>query len=351
MRWLAALALAGAVVHPAANPPRNVDDVQFLDARVGFLTSSTGQFDHEPARIRRTTDGGRTWHDVWTQPRTRLGWIAFADRRHGFVGGKHFIVRTRDGGLTWTRSPMRFPRTTPRWTNTLLEPHFVTPSLGLAVADPAGWAYGIFLRTTNGGTTWANVRGPRAVTDVSIVSRRTWFALGRRLYRSDDGGRTWRTLALPRVPYSLAAVDFLDGRRGYVAGGYVAMTEASPSQAVWATRDGGRTWHRRYVNPEHGFRPGGDNPFVRLRFVDARRGWATTGLCKCCPSGPCAGNVYVTRDGGSTWRRRGTEVQLSTVGTRYAWAVAPCDVECSVVLKTTNAGRTWRPLWGLKRRP
>jgi photosystem II stability/assembly factor-like uncharacterized protein len=324
-------------------PARNIDDVLFLTPRVGFLASSKGQFDHEPARIQRTGDGGRTWHDVWKRPNTDLQWIAFADPQHGFVGGDGFVLRTRDGGRTWTRVPMRLPRDLPRWTNVQLEPHFVTPALGFAVPDPAGWIYDVFLRTIDGGRTWTHVHGPKGVYDVSFVSPRTGFALGRHLYRTDDAGGTWMQLALPHVPYSLAAVDFLDARHGFVAGGWPAVTERGPSQAVFATRDGGRTWQRRYVNPHRGYSPRGDNPFARLRFVDARHGWATTGLCKCCPSGPCAGNVYVTTDGGYTWRRRGSEVELTTVGRRDAWAIA-CDFDCDVVWRTTDAGRVWRPI-------
>jgi photosystem II stability/assembly factor-like uncharacterized protein len=152
-------------------------------------------------------------------------------------------------------------------------------------------------------------------------------------------------LSLPRVPYALAAVDFLDARRGFVAGGWVAAAERAPSQVVFATTDGGRTWQRRFVNPHRGFSKLGGNPIARVHFVDVRRGWATTGLCKCCPSGPCAGDILVTRDGGYTWRRRGIEMQISTIGVRYAWALQPCDFECHVVLKTTDAGRTWQPLW------
>jgi photosystem II stability/assembly factor-like uncharacterized protein len=350
MRWLVALALAGVGVHSAARPPTNIDDVEFLNARVGFLTASTGQFDHEPARIQRTTDGGRTWHDVWARPRTHLGWIAFADARHGFVGGDGFILRTRDGGRTWTRARMVLPRRLKgqRLFLLRLDPTFVTLTIGFAVTDPASWSGPVFLRTSDGGVHWSHVRGTRDVYDVDFVSRRLGFAIGTSLYRTTDGGASWHKLHRPRAPFPLAAVDFVDARHGFVAGGWPAVTERRPSQVIFATSDGGRTWTRRFVNPHRGFSKQGGNPFARLRFVDGRRGWATTGLCKCCPSGPCAGDVLVTGDGGYTWRRHGTEMQISTIGARYAWALQPCDFECHVVLTTTDAGRTWRPLWRRK---
>jgi photosystem II stability/assembly factor-like uncharacterized protein len=323
-------------------PARNIADIEFLTPSLGFLTSSKGQFDHEPGRIQRSTDGGRAWHDVWTGRDARLDWIAFADRRHGFVGGDGFILRTTDGGSTWRRSPMSAPHD--GGPPLQLEPTFVTPSVGFAVTDPSSFAGPVFVRTTDGGLHWRRVRGLRSVDDVDFVSRRVGFALGTKLYRTNDGGATWHPIGIPNVPYSLVAVDFLDARRGFLGGGYAAVLEKGPSQAVFATTDGGRTWQRRYVNPHHGFSAHGGDPFARLRFVDGRRGWATTGLCKCCPSGPCAGTVYVTRDGGYTWRRRGTEVQLTTVGADDAWATPRCDIECDVLWRTTDAGRTWRPI-------
>jgi photosystem II stability/assembly factor-like uncharacterized protein len=324
-----------------AGPARNIGDVVFLSARVGFLVSSTGQFDHEPARIQRSRDGGRTWHDVWRVRRGGLSWITFADTRHGFAGGNGFILRTSDGGTTWKRSPMKVPKSVQRFW--LLEPHFVTPELGLAVTDPSSFGGPVFLRTTDGGVHWKNVRVLRWVRDVDFVNRQTGFALARRLYRTDDGGASWHAIGAPNVPY-LAAADFLDAKKGFVAGGYEAMTERGPSQVVFATRDGGRTWQRRFLNACHGFSRCGDNPFARLRFIDNRHGWATTGLCKCCPSGPCVGAIYVTRDGGYSWRRRGTETQLTTVGARFAWARPGCDLECDLLWHTTNGGRSWRPI-------
>lgn len=323
-------------------PARNIADIVFLTPALGFLTSSKGQFDHEPGRIQRTTDGGRTWHDVWTGRNTHLSWIAFADRRHGFVGGERFILRTTDGGATWRRSPMSMPKRVERFT--FLEPRFLTASRGFAVTDPSSFGGAPFLRTTDGGLRWRPIRGLQGVGDIDFVSARSGFALGTKLYRTDDAGVTWRGLDLPHVPYSLAAVDFLDTRHGFVAGGYVAMAEQPPAQAVFATSDGGHTWERRYANPHRGFSAQGGDPFARLRFVDARRGWATTGLCKCCPSGPCAGAIYVTKDGGYSWRRRGEEVQLTTVGARDAWAIPGCDIDCDVLWRTTDAGDNWRPI-------
>lgn len=316
-------------------PATHIADVAFLARSVGFLAAK--------GRIQRTTDGGRDWSDVWHRAGANLEWIAFADPRHGFAGGDGFILRTVDGGKSWRRGPMSLPvPDTPPWVR--VEPDFVTPATGFAVTDPTSFGRSVFLRTADGGAHWSRIRGPQYVRDVDFVSARTGFALGSKLYRTDDAGVTWRTLALPHVPYALAAIDFLDTRRGFVAGGNPAMTETAPAQALFTTRDGGLTWEQRYVNPHRGFSLHGGDPFARLHFVDAENGWATTGLCKCCPSGPCAGGIYVTHDSGRSWRRLGAEIQFSAVSAKDAWALPYCDLECDVLLRTTDSGRSWRPI-------
>jgi photosystem II stability/assembly factor-like uncharacterized protein len=55
--------------------------------------------------------------------------------------------------------------------------------------------------------------------------------------------------------------------------------------------------------------------------------------------------VYVTRDGGWTWRdTRQQEAQLSTIGRRYGWLLPRCDVECNALWRTRDGGLSWAPL-------
>jgi photosystem II stability/assembly factor-like uncharacterized protein len=63
------------------------------------------------------------------------------------------------------------------------------------------------------------------------------------VYRSTDGGHAWREL--PRPPGSLrgATISFANSRSGWI------LESAHPDQVgghLYATRDGGRTWHRQF---------------------------------------------------------------------------------------------------------
>jgi photosystem II stability/assembly factor-like uncharacterized protein len=116
----------------------------------------------------RSDDGGRSWRPVRVTPRMRFNGLAVLDARHwwldgftcpnagktigpklpglGFAkparcGGKSYLLRTADGGRTWTAIRFRGPPP-----STL---SFVTPNVGYAW-DVAGGLD----RTTDGGRTW-----------------------------------------------------------------------------------------------------------------------------------------------------------------------------------------------------
>jgi len=137
-----------------------------------------------------------------------------------------------------------------------------------------------------------------------------WYAvfnvntLAETLYRTTDGGRTWRASAAPG--HNLAAgtgdiVQFLTPARGWLTD----TLATAPVEGLYATADGGISWHlvaslRRVrgagVLPELGqvrFQPGGTT------------GWLGGGLsCRA---------LYRTGDGGRTWQRAGIPVPAGSL--------------------------------------
>jgi len=79
------------------------------------------------------------------------------------------------------------------------------------------------------------------LNDAAVVGRYCW-AVGDRgvVCDSEDGGRTWRTRALP-FDCRLTSVCFLTNRRGWIAG-VRASGDASGSAVLLMTRDGGESW-------------------------------------------------------------------------------------------------------------
>jgi photosystem II stability/assembly factor-like uncharacterized protein len=54
----------------------------------------------------KTTDGGKTWSEIplVDDPRVREFGIAFLDEMHGWVGAAPHGFETTDGGATWTKA-------------------------------------------------------------------------------------------------------------------------------------------------------------------------------------------------------------------------------------------------------
>ena len=179
-----------------------------------------------PARIYRTTDGGRTWAQAWfdDSPGVFLDGLAFIDGRRGMavgdpMDGRFLLLATDDGGASWKPWP--------------------AASRPLAAEGEAAFAAsGTSLAVLGRDLLWLVTGGPMS-----------------RVWRSTDGGRGWEA-----APSALAdgapskggfSAAFLDRRRGIVVGGdYRAEAEAAGNAAV--SEDGGRTW-----TPVADKRPGG----------------------------------------------------------------------------------------------
>jgi len=96
--------------------PRGIEfaTVDFASARVGFVTGN--------GRLYRTRDGGRSWRRLFSLGARQARKVSFSDSKHGFVDvsvpesmgcmdcfdpGTTSIMRTDDGGRTWTPQFLR----------------------------------------------------------------------------------------------------------------------------------------------------------------------------------------------------------------------------------------------------
>jgi photosystem II stability/assembly factor-like uncharacterized protein len=189
-------------------------------------------------------------------------------------------------------------------------------SLGFAAGD-----FGTLIRTADGGATWTGVPTgtTAALSRISIADQNTVVVGGGCvLLRSDDGGQTFKRLALACGGSRVAALAFPSPQNGFVL---------LASGTLLRTTDGGAS-----------FAPGGAIPDTAtdLFFTDSSTGFAVTRAA-------AGGAVYRTTDGGGTWFARTTSTQglngvyFASAGTGYAVGAA------STVLKTTDGGETWDP--------
>src|SRR5438270_11745259 len=140
----------------------NLRGASFVDANTGTVVGENGT-------IVRTTDGGNTW-TIQASGTTQTLWaVSFTDANHGTaVGEAGTIVGTTDGGDHWVTQPSGT-------TFQLRGVSYSDTNNGAAVGDS-----GTILRTTDGGNTWDPQSSGTANTlfGVSFVDTNTGTAVG-----------------------------------------------------------------------------------------------------------------------------------------------------------------------------
>ncbi len=269
IRTAAALALALAAAPARAGwtqlssgTPNELFDIDFpVDSITGYAVGGGGV-------ILKTTDGGATWTNVqdpaYTESNLDLHFPVDASTGY-VVGGLGRILKTVDGGANWTALA---PPVTPNFRGV----YFVDNLTGYVVGDAR-----TILKTTDGGNNWTDVSDPATscitLQDVCFpVDATTGYVVGACILKTTDGGGTWTDVAPAANAY--VAVDFPVN----VSAGTAV---ANAPDVISRTTDGGSNWTTQAAAID-----------VRdVDFADASIGYATL----------ISGLVLKTTDGGVTW--------------------------------------------------
>ena len=229
----------------------------------------------------KSTDGAMTWSPVFDKEGTSaIGSIAVAASNHnvlyvgtgeacirGNISHGDGVYRSLDGGKTWKNVGLHDSRAIGK---VIINPSNPDIVFVAALGHPYGpnTERGIF-RTTDGGKTWEKVlfkdentggidvafdpHNPNILFAALWQARRTSWSMssggpGSGLYRSNDGGTTWKRLeehGLPKGPYGKIGVAV-----GASSDRVYALIEAhNPDGGLYRSDDGGESW--QLVNPSH----------------------------------------------------------------------------------------------------
>jgi photosystem II stability/assembly factor-like uncharacterized protein len=221
-----------------------------------------------------------------------------------------------------------------------------------------GTAGGGVWRSRNGGATWQPVFDKQSVSAIGAVAidptneRVVWAGTGEAnprndvsygdgLYKSSDGGKTWRRAGLAGVwSISRIAIDPRDPRH-VVVGAFGDPFKDSTNRGVYVTFDGGENWSKSlYLSPASGASDVAINP-VDPKIVYAgmwhfrRVPWTFT-------SGGPDGGLYKSTDGGRTWRKLGGHGLPQGFTGRIGLAIAPSRPSRIFALIEAAGGILWR---------
>ena len=230
-----------------------------------------------------------------------------------------------------------------------------------------GGAHGGIFKTTNGGTTFKPLFQDQAVLSVGAITiapsdpnviwlgtgegdPRNSASFGNGVYRSTDGGETWKHLGLADTErIKRIKVDPRDPDTAYVA----ALGHAwgpNEERGVFKTTDGGKTWAKvLYLDKDTGC---GDidldpqNPRILYAgmYTFRRKPWRFD-------SGGGQTALYQTKDGGATWKKL-TQGLPKTPMDRIGVAIARSNPNIVYLITETKTegnlfrsddrGETWR---------
>ena len=333
----------------------------------------------------RTSDGGRHWANVsppgfaeiatdfqnpgfedslgYALPNAHRGWVVAA-KDLGTQGSQIHVWRTTDGGRHWRES--HFPV---RYADDSFHVQFLDDRHGvlLALGSPgAGLMAKEFFRTSDGGQTWQHMASPDHLGwsfYPSGMAFRTpmegWIAASYHggpdapFLHTTDGGRSWHNQFLPLptdrddvYANTYPPLFFGHERR---SGLFVSdIRNAKIGASLYETGDGGRHWRRGGALPGRQGDMSGSGA-LGISFADFRHGWTTDN----------AHGLFVTRNGGQTWRQMarrfgptppaGEEAwewtQLDFIAPKTGWALfrrRTQDKLFSDLYQTQDGGRHWR---------
>ena len=328
---LAATLLAGVAAHPSSPWTFQPSPVTERLRGVSAASDSVAWASGNNGTVVRTVDGGATWTRATVPGAESLDFrdIESFGPDIAYVlaigpGDTSRVYKTDNGGKTWT---LQFTNPDPRAFYDAIA--FWDERTGIAVGDPVDGRFTI-LRTADGGATWSRVPAasiPEALPgDGAFAASGTcltvygdhdaWFGTGgaarARVYRSTDQGLSWSAADTPvmagNASSGVFSLAFADADRGVAVGGDYRL-ERETGDNLSITNDGGKTWAFAGSTRLRSFRSA-------VAYVPGSKGSRLIAV------GP--GGTDTSSDGGRTWAPLGDEgfhaLSVSPTG-RTAWAV------------------------------
>lgn len=271
------------------------DDLFFVDAKVGWSLNGSGE-------IWKTTNCGKSWKRQIHYPGTYFRCMGFIDSLTGFAGNIapgffenvtdiNPMYRTRDGGKTWqVVTEIDGPMPTG-----LCAIDVVNDKVLYAGGRVSGPAF--LMKSTDGGETWTSKNmSPlcEMIMDVKFFNPDTGFVFAgthaeieeasASILMTTDGGETWQKMfTSSRIHEICWKISFPTRQIGYAT--ILSYSKTHPYRHFIKTTDGGLTWTEHDLD---------DNACVAfgIGFIDENRGWIGTDL-----------QGYYTRNGGQTWKK------------------------------------------------
>jgi len=239
-----------------------LNDIDFFDSYFGIAVGNTSV-------IIKTSDGGLTWSLKESHRPENIHKVDVVSNSVAYAIGYYFIIKTTDGGENWF--------TIPDPTNFYLNDIFFIDELNGFIVGEVGHMY----YTDDGGNSWISLNsGTTAeLKSIHFFNENIGMALGYTnnysdyIIRTTDGGITWINCSFSNSPFFIAEGIFLTTElKAFV----ISMDD------LFYTSNGGQTWMQQQF--------GSSTAFASIAFNDSLNGYISG-----------FEEIYRTSNGGNSW--------------------------------------------------
>ncbi|MEM9991685.1 MAG: hypothetical protein AAF738_07975, partial [Bacteroidota bacterium] len=233
-----------------------------------------------------------------------------------------------------------------------------------------GTASGGVWLSENGGINWTPIFDDEATQSIGAVAinqanpAEIWVGTGEGnprnsqnsgsgIYKSLDGGKTWQLMGLEATKTIHRIIIHRDNPDVVYVGAQGSAWGANKERGIYRTKDGGKTWKQiLYKGNEVGCAdlvvdPNNPNKMIAALWEFGRKPWIFN-------SGGKGSGMYITYDGGDTWKRKTHKDGLpkGNLG-RIGLAIAPSspnivyalvEAKENALYKSTDGGDNWKKI-------
>ncbi len=321
------------------------DSASFVSAQAGYVLGARGcSLLPCKALLETTANGGSTWAKVsapnaqlvppfTTSPATAVSTVRFANKNDGWLFNPG-LWQTTDGGRKWQKVSLS------------------GDAVALAVSGgeayvsigrpDGGFTTARLYKSAVGSGTWTQVRGVASQNDLTAFGHSAWAGVAPDLWTTANSGKTWTKLSFKCPPGVISPSEVAASSPADVAIACSDQGYPQPGMSikeVFTSTNGGKTFREQGEPSEAG-------QVYQLAMVP--------GNPKVLTLEAASGATFLDRsvNGGTTWTQAtfddgGTGMRdLAYVSATTGYTVHVSDSPALAyglgLLKTTNAGKTWR---------
>ncbi len=224
-------------------------DIKFTDELTGYVCGQGGLF-------LKTADGGNKWTELKIPNDGLIIKIFFLSNKIGwYLGyGDYSLYKTTDGGINWTF----ISRFSPRYATSIW---FFDELNGFA------GGYNYLLKTNDGGLTWSEVNNTFSANSIFFLTKDTGFVgVSNGIKRTTNGGQDWEPIGLQAYNFAPSKIFALDTKNIYVIGSGNDFYD-NIYYAFYQTSNGGKSWTVKSF----------DHQLTDLFFESPAKGWLCSG--------------------------------------------------------------------------